>query len=136
MRRYRNVDKDQIFDSWNKLRNALLAAKDGIEVNLIMNALFTEEEKFQLGRRISISQCLKQGMTTREICELYHVGVNTVLSVTRKLEKFEQGFELIEERQKKVELEYGKKKYKKVGGSKLVFKKKIYTGITRKDIQR
>lgn len=136
MRRYKYVDKEDIFASWNKLRDALLAAKDGSEVDSIMRALFTEEERFQLGRRIQIAECLKSGMTIIEISQALKAGNSTVVHISRRIEKYPEGFELIYKRHKKVEEEYEKKKYTKVGGSKLVFKKKVYTGITRKDIKR
>lgn len=136
MRRYKYIQEKDIFESWNKLRDALLAAHDGNEVNEIMKSLFTEEEKFQLGRRIIIADGLKMGMTIIEICDILRVGKNTVSSVLRKLEKYPTGFDLIEKRTAKMEKEYGQKKYKEVGGSKLVHKKKEYTGITRKDIKR
>ncbi len=136
MRRYKYVDKEDIFASWNKLRNALLAAKDGSEVDSIMRALFTEEERFQLGRRIQIAECLKAGMTIIEICDVLKAGNSTIVHISRRLEKYPEGFELISKRHKKVEVEYEKGRYSKEGGSKKVFKKKTYTGLTRKDIKR
>lgn len=136
MRRYKYIEEKDIFESWNKLRDALLAAQNGSEVNEIMKSLFTDEEKFQMGRRILIAEGLKMGMTIVEITDLLKVGKNTVSSVLRKLERYPAGFELIEKRSLKVEKEYDKKKYKSSGGSKLVFKKKEYSGVTRKDIKR
>lgn len=136
MKRYKYIEEKEIFESWNKLRDALLAAKNGTEVNEIMKSLFTDEEKFQLGRRIIIAEALKMEMTIIEICNLLKVGRNTVSSVIRKLERYPEGFNLIEKRSRKVEEEYKKKKYKEKGGSKLVYKKREYTGITRKDIER
>lgn len=136
MRRYKYLQKGEISEAWNKLGDALLAAKDGKEVDEIMNALFTDEEKFQLGRRILIAECVKQNMTVVEICTLLRAGNDTVSRVLRKFEKYPRGFELIEKRNKKVLDEYDRKKYKSVGGSTLVFKKKEYTGIVKKDISR
>lgn len=136
MRRYKHVDKEDIFTSWNKLRDALLAAKDGGEVDSIMRALFTEEERFQLGRRIQIAECLKSGMTIIEICEALKAGNSTIVHISRRIEKYPEGFELISRRHKKVEKEYEKGRYIKEGGSTKVFKKKSYSGLTRKDIKR
>lgn len=136
MRRYKNIQKEEIFTAWNRLRNALLAARDGNEVDEIMKALFTSEEKFQLGRRIMVVECLKQEMTNQEIRELLGVGMSTISHVSNRLNKYPRGFELIERRSRKVEKEYGSKKYQKTGGSKLVFKKKTYSGRTRKDVKR
>lgn len=136
MRRYKFATEKEIFEAWNKLRDALLVAHDGKEVNTIMQALFTDEEKFQLGRRILIAEYLRGGMTFVEISDLLKVGKETILRMSRKLEENPEGFSLIEKRGKKVEQEYQKKKYKEVGGSKLIRKQKKYTGIMRKDIGR
>lgn len=136
MRRYRFLTQRDIFEALNRLRDAFLAAKDGSEVDEIISALLTAEEKLQLGRRILVAECLKENLTILEICNLLKVGKGTVQSVARQIEKQPRGFELIEERSKKVEKEYKKKQYGEVGDSKLVFKKKVYTGIRRKDIER
>ena len=45
MRRYRFLEKEEIFDALNKLRNAFLAARDGDEVEEIINGLLTFDEK-------------------------------------------------------------------------------------------
>jgi Trp operon repressor len=136
MKRYKDISQDDIFSAWNKLRDALLAAKDGHEVEEIMKSLFTDEEKFQLGRRIMIAECIKDSMTNIEICDLLKVGRSTVTHILRRVEKYPNGFMLIERRGKRVKTEYEKKKYKEVGGSTLIWKKKVYTGITKKDIER
>ncbi|HMS22946.1 MAG TPA: Trp family transcriptional regulator [Candidatus Levybacteria bacterium] len=136
MKRYKDISQDDIFSAWNKLRDALLAAKDGHEVEEIMKSLFTDEEKFQLGRRIMIAECIKDSMTNAEICDLLKVGRSTVTHILRRVEKYPKGFMLIEKRGKRVKREYENKKYKEVGGSRLIWKKKIYTGVTKKDIKR
>ena len=136
MRRYKHLPQRDIFEALDKVRDALLAARDGNEVNEIINALFTSEEKLQLGRRILIAECLKSDMTVVEICSLWRVGRSTVLAVARSLERYPLGFELIENRSKKVEQEYQKKSYRGTGGSQLVFKRKEYTGFKRKDVKR
>lgn len=136
MRRYSFLSEADVFEALNKLRNAFLAAKDGSEVNQIINSLLTSEEKLQLGRRILIAEGLKQGLTLLDICQMLKVGKGTVVSVSQNLERYPQGFELIEKRGLSVEKHYQQKKYKYVGGSKLIKKKRVYTGITRKDIKR
>ena len=136
MRRYKNIQQKEIYESWNSLRNALLAAQNGNEVNKIMDFLFTDEEKFQLGRRIIIAGFLRMGVTIDEIAITLRVGKNTVLNVLRRLDSDTIGYELIEKRNKKVEEIYSKGKYRKTGGSKLVFKKKEYTGLKRVDVKR
>lgn len=136
MRRYKYIKKEEIFESWNRLRAALLAAKDGNQVNDIMFALFTEEERFQLGRRIQVAECLIQKMTIAQIKEILNVGNSTVLHISRRIEKYPTGFSLIFKRRETVEKEYQKGKTRSVGGSKRVFKEKVYTGLKRKDIQR
>ena len=49
MRRYRFLEKEEIFDALNKLRNAFLAARDGDEVEEIINGLLTFDEKMKIG---------------------------------------------------------------------------------------
>jgi DNA-binding MarR family transcriptional regulator len=83
-----------------------------------------------------IAECIKDSMTNIEICDLLKVGRSTVTHILRRVEKYPNGFMLIERRGKRVKTEYEKKKYKEVGGSTLIWKKKVYTGITKKDIER
>lgn len=136
MRRYHYLTKHDIFAAVNKLRDALLAAKDGNEVDELLEGLFTSEERLQIGRRILIGERLLRGETFADIVDMLHVGKTTVGAVYSKLQSNPKCFELIYKRSLKVEKEYNSKKYKLVGGSQLVFKKKVYTGITRKDIKR
>lgn len=136
MRRYDFLTKHEIYSALNKVRDALLAAKDGNQVNEILEGLFTDEEKIKLGRRLLIAEQLRMGVTHDEIADELRVGKTTINSVYKKLVSNPECFRLIFKRGEKVEKEYQSKKYRKVGGSTLVFKKKIYTGITRKDIKR
>lgn len=136
MRRYEFLTKHDIFAALNKVRDALLAAKDGNEVNELLEGLFTEEERLQIGRRILIAEQLRLGLTHADIVEDLHVGKGTVGAVYNKLNSNPNCFELIFRRGKKVEKDYKEKKYRSVGGSTLVFKKKEYTGISKKDIKR
>ncbi|MEX2012981.1 MAG: Trp family transcriptional regulator [Candidatus Levyibacteriota bacterium] len=136
MRRYHFLTKEDVYESLNRLRDAFLAAKNGSEVENIINAILTADEKLRIGRRIIIAGLIKSGMTVEEIVRLLKVGNNTVMSVVRSIEINEQGFELLEQRRKRVEKEYQDRKYKSVGGSTKIFKSKIYTGYKRKDVKR
>lgn len=136
MRRYRNLNKDDIYEALNRLRNAFLAAKDGAEVDSITNGLLTHDEKLKIGRRILIAEYLIAELPIERIARMLKVGINTVMHVSRRLEKHRDCFALIEKREQKVEEEYENKKYRKVGGSQLVFKRNEYTGFKRKDVER
>lgn len=136
MGRYSFLLKDDVYSSLNKVRDALLAAKDGNDVEEIMNGIFTFDERIKIGRRIQIAECLLGDMKIEDIQSLMKVGRSTIAHVSRNILEYEKCFHLIRARSKKLEKEYETKKYRKVGGSKLVFKKKVYTGITRKDIER
>ncbi|MBI2195793.1 MAG: hypothetical protein HYU48_01995 [Candidatus Levybacteria bacterium] len=136
MRRYYFLTKEDIYESLNRLRDSFLAAKNGSEVEEIINAILTADEKLRIGRRIIIAGFIKSGMTVEEIVRMLKVGNNTVMSVAKSLEINEQGFNLLEQRRKKVEKEYQNRKYKSVGGSTKIFKSKIYTGFKRKDVKR
>lgn len=136
MRRYQFLDKEEIYNAFNQLRNAFLAAKDGEEVDKIIDGILTYDEKLKIGRRILIANLLTAGLGIEEITRQLRVGRNTVMHVARKIEKYQTCFDLIEERRNTVEREYKKKKYRVSGSSLLVFKKKEYTGVQRKNIKR
>ncbi len=136
MNRYNFLPQEDVYEALNKLRNALLAAKDGEEVEQILNGLFTHDERMKIGRRILIAEQIRAGLTLDEITNLLHVGKNTIASVTKSIEKNPHCFDLIERRAEKVEREYNTKKYNLTGGSKLIFKKKTYSGFKRKDVKR
>lgn len=136
MRRYTFLLKHEVYLALNKARDALLAAKDGSDVNELLEGLFTDEERLQIGRRILIAEQIRMGRSYSEIIEDLHVGVGTINTVYRNLNSHPQCFKLVFERSRKVEKVYNDKKYRLVGGSQLVYKKKEYTGITRKDIKR
>lgn len=135
-RRYQILNKEEIFEAFNRLRDAFLAARDGSEVDTLTDGLLTHDEKLKIGRRILIAEYLIAGYPIEEISKLLKVGRNTVMHVKRRLEKYEGSFKLIERRRNIVEKEYRKKSYKSVGGPKLIFKKKDYTGFKRKDVKR
>lgn len=136
MRRYKFLSKDDIYESINRLRDAFLAAKDGIEVEDIINGILTHDEKLKIGRRIIIAEYLNSGVSLAEIANRLKVGKNTIVSVMKNLDKYPNSFYLIGKRKKKVENTYDNKKYRLIGGSKLIFKKKEYTGFKRKNVER
>ncbi len=136
MRRYKFLDKNSVYSALNRLRASFIAAKDGNDVEEIIKAILTHDERMKIGRRIQIAEMIKQGMQYRQITEELKVGLTTVMLVARKLDESPDGYELIMDREGNVEKEYKKKVYKEVGGSKVIHKQKIYTGFTRKDVKR
>ena len=136
MRRYKFLQKDDIFAALNKLRDAFLAAKDGAEVDEIINGILTRDEKLKIGRRILIAEYIKAGMKFEEIVRDLKVGKNTIISVMRTLDQNDSFLTLIVKRTQKVEKEYHKRKYRLIGSSLLIHKKKEYTGFKRKNVQR
>lgn len=136
MRRYRFLRKEDLYEAFNRLKDAFLAAKDGNEVEEIINGLLTHDEKLKIGRRILVAEYIKEGLGFDEITKALKVGKNTIASVMENLDKYPNSFELIRKRKSKVESIYNKRAHRFVGGSKLIFKKKEYTGFKRKDVER
>lgn len=136
MRRYRFLTKDAVFLALNKLRAAFLAAKDGSEVDEIIKSVLTHDEQMKIGRRVQIAQMLLEGKTYLQIKSALKVGVPTITLVDRKIKEYPLGYKLINRREGRVETEYKQKAYATIGGSKMVFKRKEYTGFKRKDVQR
>lgn len=136
MRRYHFLIKEDIFESLNRLRDAFLAAKNSSEVDDIINGLLTLDERVKIGRRIQIAQLLTAGYGIDEITRILKVGKTTIASVSKNLEEKPNCFKLLVRRNAQVEQEYKKKAFRYVGGSKKVFKTKVYTGFKRKDVKR
>lgn len=136
MRRYIFLREEQIYESLNKVRDAFLAAKDGNEVDKVIDGILTYDEKMKIGRRIIIANYLLSKFTIEEISQQLKVGRNTIMHVSRRLEKYRECFALIEKRGKTVEEKYEEKKFRHVGGSKQIKKLKVYSGFKRKDIER
>ena len=134
--RYFFLEQDDIFDALNSLRAALLAAKDGKDVDEIMFGLFTDDERLKIGRRIVTAQLINAGLPFREIQDQLKVGQATINIVAKKLIQYPRCFSLIGSREEKVEAEYQKRAYKKVGGSLQVHKKTEHTGFSRKQVKR
>lgn len=136
MKRYHFLTDKDVYDALNRLTDVFLAAKDGNEVREIINGLLTEDEKIKIGRRVIVAELVKSDMKVRDVVQIGRIGGSTVSFVRRMEQAHPKCYELINARHTKMEKEYAAKKYSKSGGSKLVFKKKEYTGIKRSDIKR
>ena len=136
MKRYNFLDQKEIYETIDKVRDSFLAAKDGHEVNEIINGLLTQDEQLRIGRRVLIAEYLLIDMNIEEIEKMLKVGKATIASVAKSLDKHPRCFELLKLRRLKVKKNYNSNKTAEIGGSKLVFKKKEYTGFTRKDVKR
>jgi uncharacterized protein YerC len=136
VKRYGFLDQRSVYEALNMLRHAFLAAKDGKEVDKIIRAVLTFDERMRLGRRIQIAQRLRDGETFNQIVNILKVGNNTIHEVSRLMEENPEGYELINRREIKVEKTYRDKAYSEVGGSKLWFKPKVYSGFKRSDVKR
>lgn len=136
MRRYNCLSQSDVYEASNRLRDVFLAARDGHDVDKITDGLLTRDEKLKIGRRILIAEYLLAGLPMEQIVNELKVGMNTVMHIGRRLEKHRDCFDMIEKRRSIVEKEYDNKKYRSVGSSQLVFKRKEYTGFKRKDVER
>jgi len=136
MRRYKFLQKEDIYTALNRLRDAFLAAKNGTEVEEIINGLLTHDERLKIGRRILVAQYLKAGIKFEDITKQLKVGRNTIVSVMKSLDEHGDFLDLINKRAQKVEKEYKKRKYNLIGSSMLIHKKKEYSGFQRKDVER
>ena len=136
MKRYKFLQEKEVFEALNRVRDAFLAAKDGNEVERIINGLLTFDERMKLGRRVLVAELIKRGYTVEEISNFLKVGKATIVSMAKRLDDFPDCFELIQRRRGKVEDEYRQSSHRTTGGSMRVFKPRIYTGFKRKDVKR
>jgi uncharacterized protein YerC len=136
VRRYKFLNKDSVYTALNKLRAAFLAAKDGNDVEEIISGILTNDERIKIGRRIQIAQMLSEDTPYIEIAKTLKVGLTTVMQIVSKMQKSPKCFDLINSRESKVESEYQNRRYRMIGGSTLIFKKREYTGFTRKEVKR
>jgi len=136
MKRYSFLTNDDIYEALNRLRDAFLAAKDGIEVEEVINAILTTDERIRIGRRIIISEYLLGGLTADEIVNVLQVGKTTIMSVSKSIETHEKGFNLIKKRQHHITKVYKKKSIRLEGASKKIIKSKVYTDFKRKAVKR
>jgi Trp operon repressor len=136
MRRYNFLQKSDVYEALNKVRDALLAANDGNDVEQIMNGVLTFDERMKIGRRIQVAECLIMGLKNEEIQTILKVGKATIAHVSRNLDDYEKCFHLIRARSKKVKEVYKNKSYRMTDGSTKIFKTREYTGFKRKDVER
>lgn len=116
MRRYGFLTKNDTYEALNRLRDAFLAAKDGNEVNELVNGLLTPDEKIRIGRRILIAEALQADEKYKEISQISNVGYSTILWVSRQLINFPLCFQLLSKRKQYLDRKFHEKKYRKVGG--------------------
>jgi Trp operon repressor len=136
MRRYDFLGRNNVYAALNRLRAVLMAAKDGHDVEEIVKGVLTQDERVKIGRRIEIAEMLSDGVGHDEIADELKVGKTTIAQVSQNLERHPRCFELIDKRLDKVDREYERSAYRKVGGSKLIHKKREYTGFSKKDVKR
>lgn len=136
MRRYGFLEKESVYEALNKLRAAFLAAKNGTEVEEIIMGVLTHDERMKIGRRIQVAQLLKNGMTYQEIKNNLNVGFETIGQVDKLLNSHPICYELIEKREQKVEETFKHKGLEMSGNPKSVFKTKIRTKFSRKEVPR
>ncbi len=136
MRRYSFLEKEAIFEVFNKLRSVFLAAKDGSDVDQIIKGILTSDERIKIGRRIIIAKLLDEDLTYDEIRKILKVGKQTILQVQKLKSRFPKCFDMINQREEKVENEYYSKAYIEKVNS-LNWKKYVkFTGFRRKDVKR
>lgn len=135
-RRYQFLPKDFVLNAISKLRAAFLAARNGDDVEEIIKGVLTYDERLKIGRRIEIAQMLEEGITYKEIADELKVGLSTIGLVDKLMRQHPNCYELIKEREEKVEREFSRKAYIGRGGSKMIFRRREYTGFKRKDVSR
>lgn len=135
-RRYKFLNKDSTYKALNKLRTAFLAAKNSKDVDKIIMGVLTNDERMKIGRRIQVAQLLVKGKTHREIMDTLKVGSTTIMHVERKLDTYIECFELIFTREKITNLQIKNASKQRVGGSKKIFKNKVYPKEIKKAIKR
>lgn len=135
-RRYQFLPEDFVSNAISKLRAAFLAAKNGDDVEEIIKGVLTYDERLKIGRRIEIAQMLKEGITYKEIADELKVGLSTISLVDKLMRQYPNCYELIKEREEKVEREFSRRAYIGRGGSKMIFRRREYTGFKRKDVSR
>ena len=136
MRRYNFLEKESVYEALNKLRLAFLAAKDGTEVEEIIMGTLTHDERMKIGRRIQIAQMLRNDLSYQEIKNNLNVGFATIGLVDNLLNNHSTCYKLIEEREQKMEETFKHKAFEMSGNPKSVFKTKIRTKFSRKEVPR
>lgn len=135
-RRYLFLTKSSIKNCLTFLQDAFLAAKDGHQVDAIMNFILTDDEKTRIARRIQIASLLVKGFKYDEIRSELRVSPRTISIVDKNLNLYVGGFELINSRRKKTEKNYESKKNRIRGSSLQIKKWKEKTEFKREDVKR
>ena len=65
-------------DPYHSLLNHLASCHDSTNIGMLLNALLTDKEQFEIANRIRIFDLLERGITQREISEQLGVGIATV----------------------------------------------------------
>ena len=65
-------------DPYYSLLNHLASCHDSTNIEMLLNALLTDKEQFEIANRIRIFDLLERGVTQREISEQLGVGIATV----------------------------------------------------------
>lgn len=136
LRRYYFLSNRDIGEIFDKVRDAFLAAKDGHDVDAVIDAILTAEERVKIGRRIMVAQLINDKATYEDLHRILKVGKVTVTTVIHQMLVNPEGFEAILRRTKKVSQEYKDKAYAKVGSSKLFLKKSVRTNFNIRDVKR
>jgi uncharacterized protein YerC len=99
MSRYASFPKDLVFNALNRLRSSFLAAKDGNDVEEIINGVLTYDERMKIGRRIEIANMLLDGCVYENIEEKFLLTKRCIIPATGfyewksiKLEKGEEKY--------------------------------------------
>ena len=65
-------------DPYHSLLTHLAHCNDSADIEMLLNALLTDKEQFEIANRIRIFDLLERGVTQRDISEQLGVGIATV----------------------------------------------------------
>ena len=65
-------------DHYHSLLNHLASCNNSTDIEMLLNALLTDKEQFEIANRIRIFDLLERGVTQRDISEQLGVGIATV----------------------------------------------------------
>lgn len=117
-------------------RSLLFTPSNAKECYEIIESVFTEEERYAIGRRLQIAAYLLDGTPYQEIEDQLKTTSVTISRVHKRLRRNSEIFRKIIHRFEKDEEEIRKRSYDKVGASKKVFKKTVRTGFKEEELRR
>lgn len=117
-------------------RSLLFTAKRGKDAYEIIENVFTEEERYAIGRRLQIADWLMSGASYLDIQDQLKTTNVTIGRVARRLGHNPEIFEKIIKRYNQDIKEIRDRSYSKVGGGKKAIKETVRTGFTDKDLTR